>query len=140
MSEELPIFNCEAIKTPSGLWVLSKVKNHIDLFLEHEIFDGDYLCDNLYDTDLVDINENWSCIEFDLRAVGDGDVDIHNIREKKRWFYPSKNEFPKTGEMVYIALNNGSYKQQLFDEFDKNTVDYFKDTNYVKAWTYLPSI
>ena len=62
------------------------------------------------------------------------------LASKTDWFYPSKNEFPKNGEMVYLALSNGSYKQQLFDANDKNTVDYFKNTTYVKAWTYLPSM
>lgn len=62
------------------------------------------------------------------------------IASKTDWFYPSKNELPKTGEMVYLALSNGSYKQQLFDEYDKTTVDYFKDEFYVKAWCYLPTL
>ncbi len=62
------------------------------------------------------------------------------VAAKTNWFYPSKNEFPKTGEMVYLALSNGSYKNQLFDEFDKPTVDYFKNEFYVKAWCYMPTL
>ena len=70
-----------------------------------------------------------------LYAIAKNAVEIAS---KSDWKYPNKNELPKNGEMVYLALTNGSYKMSLFDGLDKPTLNYFKNESYIKAWCYLP--
>ncbi|MCP4668544.1 MAG: hypothetical protein GY849_19545 [Deltaproteobacteria bacterium] len=59
------------------------------------------------------------------------------IASKTDWFYPSKNEFPKNGEEVWVSKFNPirRNKEMGFDVDDK---DFW--IKYIEAWCYLPTL
>ena len=77
------IYKCEARKSFSDQWVLTKVLNNEKEFTDFEVFDGDFLYDNFDDQQLSEINDSCECIQFDAWQLEDGDVAIDNITEIK---------------------------------------------------------
>ena len=59
------------------------------------------------------------------------------VAAKTDWFYPSKNEFPKDGEKVWVSKFNPIRKNKEMG-FDAGDKDFW--IKYIEAWCYLPTL
>ena len=121
----LPIFNCEAIKSFSGDWVLIKINNCEKDFKYFDIFrEGDFLEQNV-DTSEADKIASYH-IKFKIRVVDMDDLELDIFDIEAVSFFKNtqeKEKYKKDIKEVYANYSNADNLceiKELQYEIDNN--------------------